>query len=211
MAPRPPMPWVRWSGKTKTTALTFRSLFCMVVSCAVLLAPARASSNSNCQAKESCDKGQYYCSICAEVKSKEQCTQIAYCDWLPSCTAAYSCSWFQDSACVLQKGSAVKYDVCKQVQLSEVCTDMDFCDWKEDCRQCANFSTNRECVSRSFCDWDQGTLPAYPITEVDIGFVVVGLLCELWTTGVINYHVTNSHLRILCHCKCALRLCMIPS
>ena len=181
------MPWVRWSSKTKTTALTFRSGLCMVVLCAVLLATASASSNSSCQAKENCDMGQD-CSICAEVKSREQCTQIAFCDWLASCTAASSCSWFQGSVCVLLEGRAVKDDVCKQVQLSEACAAMEFCDWKDDCRQCAKFTTNRECVSRVFCEWDQGTLPAYPITAVDIGFVVASLLCELWTTGRLMIH-----------------------
>jgi hypothetical protein len=79
--------------------------------------------------------------------------------------------------------------LCESSQSAEACDGMEFCEkiraceWFDDCRQCSNFTTNRECVSRAFCEWEQGTLPAYPITATDIGFVVAALLCELWTTG----------------------------
>ena len=158
------MPRVRWPRKAKTAYLVFRAVLCMVTSISVLLAtPAGAAS---CQAKASCDMGQA-CSICAEAKSKEQCSQIAFCDWGTSCSAASTCSWFQDSACVLKEASTLE-DLCSSTNSPEPCKAMDFCQWKDDCRQCANFSANRDCVSRDFCEWDQGTLPAYPITTADI-------------------------------------------
>ena len=220
----PLMPWVRWPGKT--TLSTFSTtVLCMVAAIVVLLAtPAIAAS---CQAKESCSVGQD-CSICAEAKSGELCTQIAFCDWhVPvSCSAASSCSWFQEASCepkespssniaALCKAGSGGLELCKNVymckpkaghqlddsarnfcessQSEEACDGMEFCEkiqqlceWKDDCRQCANFTTNRECVSRDFCIWDQGTIPAYPITTADIVFVVAPLVCDLYTALRLN-------------------------
>jgi len=82
-----------------------------------------------------------------------------------------------------EEGQRASEDLCKQVRSEEFCAGTDFCEWRGDCRQCSNFTTNRECVSREFCEWDQGSLAAYPITSVDLVFVVAALLCELWTTG----------------------------
>jgi len=71
----------------------------------------------------------------------------------------------------------------------ELCERILPCEWKDDCRQCANFTANRECVSRDFCEWDQGTLPTYPIKPADIVFVVGELVCELWTSLELFKHI----------------------
>jgi len=88
--------------------------------------------------------------------------------------------------------------LCESSQSAEACEGMEFCEkigaceWFDDCRQCSNFTTHIECGSRAFCKWDQGTLPAYPITATDIGFVVAALVCELWTTRrLISWYQNN--------------------
>ena len=131
-------------GKTKGAVLSWSTVLCM----AVALFLADPSEAARCQAKESCNMGQD-CSMCAEVKTVDICTQIASCDWLSSCTAASSCGWFQESVCVLKdEGQGASEDLCKQAS-SEFCAGMDVCEWKGDCRQCSNFTTNSECVSRA--------------------------------------------------------------
>ena len=188
---------MRWRpGKTKTTDLAFRAVLCMVSSSSLLLAtPAGAAG---CQAKESCDEGQYSCSSCAG-KSRNLCAGSPFCEWPPSCISKSKCCLKEASPVQdLYKASTLE-DLCSSTNSPESCKAMDmhgvgFCEWKDDhqCRRCANFSANRDCVSRDFCEWDQGTLPTYPITTADIIFVVAGLLCELWTSCQLLYHVSSS-------------------
>ena len=181
---------LRCRGKTKTVA---RRISIIIVLFVIFAQPAGAA---RCLAKSNCSK-DVPCSTCSSAESRELCAQITFCEWLPSCRAASTCPWVQGSACVAKEQSAWG-DVCKHADSSAACAEKDSCVWKEDCRQCTNLTSRGECVLRDWCEWaaamqtfGQALNPEspYPITAVDIGFVVAMLLCELYTAVCLMNHI----------------------
>ena len=104
------------------------------------------------------------------------------------CACSTACcffiAWTVAASVVLSNTDLATPVMAASCQANESCgvgQDCSICAEADDCRQCANFTTNLECVSRDSCIWDQGTLPAYPITAADIVFVVAPIVCGLYT------------------------------
>ena len=88
-------------------------------------------------------------------------------------------------------------DLCDGFSQSD-CDAVDFCQWVVDsncrlnllydspgsfvdCHKCLNPAARKNdvCALMDFCEWEQGSLPAYPISTVDVLFVVFGCVLEL--------------------------------
>jgi hypothetical protein len=161
--------------------LRIRLIIVLVILCSHFVIDTTAT---RCIAKDSCDAD---CGICDKLESLDSCTKIDFCDLTAACEPAPGCSWFNNATCTVTSVASVttseqQQELCALTTSSSVCADMKFCEWKDDCRECYNFTLNRDCVKRDFCAWDWGTLPAYPVTSADVVFVVASLMCEMYTT-----------------------------
>lgn len=152
--------------------------------CDLCLTP---TSSDGCTGISFCEWNEEDCRQCPSQTDEDACTDLTFCEWMSECTAKTSCTWFQDSACVAKDTCIIDAPLCGlctniTAQSVNVCAVMTECEWKDDCRQCKNLSqSNRDCVAEEFCEWKQGSAPRYPITDVDIAFVVIALVFELGT------------------------------
>ena len=160
---------------------------------------------SHCRMKESCtwqDTSQCVSKssnkeeeilTCSKTSQKQNCQGIEFCEWKHDCRVDV-CWELSDVDC------GKKFDgICEWFEESR-CIPKESCEGS-DCQNCESTeaATNEMCARMDYCEWIQGSLPAYPITQVDLAFVIVGLVGEFLVFQNVAHHLNDWQVCLNAH------------
>ena len=160
---------------------------------------------SHCRMKDSCtwqdtaqcvsksNNKEEEIATCSKTSQRQNCQGIDFCEWKHDCRVKV-CWELSNADC------GKKFDgICEWFEESR-CIPKESCEGA-DCQNCESTeaATNEMCARMDYCEWIQGSVPAYPITELDLAFVLVGLVGELLVFKSIALHLLDWQVCLNAH------------